>query len=369
MTPANGRDVEGLVRQALQAQAEDVRITPDALTRIRGRTTRHRRRWTVGLASLATATTVVVALLLGLGLVGKGPAPGPSPVPPATQVVAPSVRLPIYYAGQVGGAVVLYREFHPTVLPSPGSSPGPADAAVADLAGRIRAAVTIMLASQPFDPDYHSEWPASVSLGSVTIDRRTGGSGSASGGVAVVDLSGAMPTGTAGATASQQLVWTVTAVAADQGVQLAGVLVRHDGANWSDAPLTRAPALETLAPAWLISPQQGDTVATTVDVHIAAVLGADVHLRVRDASGVVVSDQAVTVVAPSVGAGTASRGETHVLVSLAPGRATLEVYVRSAGGEQALDDHTVTASTANPASTGPPAPAGPASSSGTEIGG
>jgi hypothetical protein len=151
------------------------------------------------------------------------------------------------------------------------------------------------------------------------------------------------------------LVWTVTAVAADQGVQLAGVMVRHDGVDWSDAPLTRAPALQTLAPVWLISPQQGDTVGTTVDVHIAGLLADDVRLRVRDASGKQILDRAVPIVAgtPAAGTtGTASRGEAHVTVDLVPGTYTLEAYVSSGGTPAVVDDHVISVVAAPARSTG-----------------
>ena len=336
------------VRQALQARADQVQIAPDALARIRTRTTRRRRTWTISLASLATAATVAAAAVL---VSGRPHEPVTRPVPPASQLPIPmpmpgeSLRLPIYYVALAGGTPVLFREFHPAAPTSDAATtqdPTPHEATLPD---RIRAAVKIMLTGQPFDPDYASDWPATVSVRAVTIES----------GIAVVDLTGVMPTGTAGASALEQLVWTVTAVAADQGVQLDGVMVRHDGKARSDEPLTRGLALETLAPVWLISPQQGDTVGNTVDVHVAAVRGATIRLRVRDATGAQLSDEAVNIVASTTapattgtaGAAVASRGEAHVLMTLPPGRYTLEAYELSADGDLvALDNHTITVSPA-----------------------
>lgn len=317
-----GRDLEDVVRQALRAQAEGVRVAADALPRIQARTGRRHRAFVVSLAAFATAATAAaVAVLLAVG----GPTrPVPPPQPPATQQPVTPVRLPIYYTATVGGEPVLYREFHPgnADLAEPASGP-PA---------RIEAAVRIMLTGRPYDRDYRSDWPGTVSVTGVSV----GGDG-----VAAVELTGTMPTATAGATALQQLTWTVTAVAADRGVQLRGVRVRHDGADWTAAPLTRAPALDTLAPVWLISPQQGDTVGRTFDVHIAAVAGAEISLRVRDEAGAVVLEQAVTVRAtPSP---TTSRGEAHLPVTLPPGRYTLESFIVAPGGARlAPDDHTIT---------------------------
>jgi hypothetical protein len=237
--------------------------------------------------------------------------------------------VPVYYTAPVDGQLVLYREFHPAAV---GRS----------VTDRIRVAVSIMVAGQPFDPDYSSQWPAGVSVADVRLDT-SGGKGT----VAVVDLTGTMPAGTAGATALQQLVYTVTAVSADRGVQLVGVMVRHDGANWIDTPLSRGAAAETLAPVWLISPQDGATVGTTVDVHVAGILAKPVRLEVRDAAGRMIKDLAVPVrpVEPTAASPTVqpSRGEAHVAVDLAPGRYTVEVYLSTGdGARSAVDNHTIT---------------------------
>jgi hypothetical protein len=321
--------LEEVVRRALRARADRVEIAPDALDRIQTRTARRGRTFTVTLASLATAAAaVVVALVVGLN--GCLPRPVTHVMPPATQMPSGEAGLPIYYTGVVGGAPVLYREFHPATPTDTGLHSG------------IEQAVRIMLAGQPFDPDYGSYWPAAAAVVAVTIDTSpAAGSTGKDSRVAVVDLTGAMPTGTAKATALQQLIWTVTAVAADRGVQLTGVRIRHDGVDESAAPLTRAPALDTLAPVWLISPQQGDTVGPIFDVHIAAVLDASVHLRVRDAGGTVVRDQPVTVRATAPTTAT-SRGEGHVTLDLPPGSYTVEAFVVAGATPRAPDNHVIT---------------------------
>jgi hypothetical protein len=320
--------IETVLRAALSARTEQVTVVPDALARIRARTAARRRTWTIAVTSLATAAAAVVTMI-AFGHAAPRP---DAQVPPATTATAtPSPEaavdsVPVYYTATVAGAPRLFREFHPVVATLP-------------LADQIRVAVAAMLAGAPFDPDYRSAWPATVSLRSLDLPAAA----ATGGGVVVVDLTGDMPTGTAGAIALQQLVYTVTAVTADHGLQLGGVLVRHDGADYSGGPLTRAPALEILAPVWLISPQQGDTIGSAVDVHVAANLSAAVRLRVRDSVGNTVTDIAVPV-APTPntgGAVTQSRGESHVPLNLDPGRYTITVTSTS-DGQAVSDDHVIT---------------------------
>jgi hypothetical protein len=170
------------------------------------------------------------------------------------------------------------------------------------------------------------------------------------GDVAVVDLAGAGTNSVASESAVaavQQLVHTVTGVGADQRVELAGVRLLLDGRAvdelWGHVPaggvLTRAAALTTLAQVWLISPQQGDTVGRSFQVHVAgAVPEATVQLWVRDASGAVVKRQTITL---SIGG--PQRGEARATVTLEPGRYTLEAFFESLadGSVQALDDHAI----------------------------
>jgi hypothetical protein len=148
----------------------------------------------------------------------------------------------------------------------------------------------------------------------------------------------------------QQLVWTVTAVAADAGTPVDGVRLLIDGSSRSElwghvaigGVLRRGAALNTQAPVWLISPQHGDTVGRTFRVHIdGAVFEATANLLVRNASGAVVDERVVT-----LSNGGPARGEGFVELTLAPGRYTLEALYYSAadGSPQGIDDHEITVS-------------------------
>ena len=346
---------EEILRQALAARAERVQVAVDALGSIRARVdrrTRYRRAVTMSLASLSTAAATVVAIVVGtVSCVPTTPPPPPAsskpsetsptsaaPVPSSTTAAPPTtsagvpvvnVRVPIYFAADVNGRIRLYREFH-------------SDRAPDTLRGRIEAAVRRMLTrSTGLDPDYRTLWPAGSSLRSVRID----------GDVAVVDLSVSRPANLgaeAEAMAVQQLVWTVTAVAADRGVQLRGVRLLVDGRQVSelfghvavDGLLVRGSALDTLAPIWLISPQHGDTVARTFTVQLSgAVFEATVQLRVRGSGGQVVQSHTVT-----LSAGAPQRGDANVSLTLPPGNYVLEAFSYSArdGQVEFLDDHAIT---------------------------
>ena len=106
--------------------------------------------------------------------------------------------MPVYYVG--AGADRLYREFHTVTLP--------ADTA---RGAAIRPASARCCAAAPLDPDYRS---------SLAARRPACGRSRLDGAVAVVDLAGGrgQPRRRRGGGGGlvQQLVWTVTAVAADR---------------------------------------------------------------------------------------------------------------------------------------------------------
>jgi hypothetical protein len=209
------------------------------------------------------------------------------------------------------------------------------------LATRIQGALTVMLSGAATDPDYASAWPAGAAVRAVTL----------TGDAIVVDLSGATVNGADAATAAaalQQLIYTATGVAADQGTTRPGVRLLFDGAPratvWAGMPvagtLTRGPQGDTLAEVWLVSPQEGNVVNRSFEVHInGAVPEAAVRLRVRDAGGAVVSDEPYT-----LSMGGPLRGDIHVPMTLLPGEYTVEAYYASLrdGSEQALDGHRIT---------------------------
>ncbi|HEX6870493.1 MAG TPA: Gmad2 immunoglobulin-like domain-containing protein [Micromonosporaceae bacterium] len=289
-------------------------------------------------ASLATGTVAsVTAVVMGVASCVPDPdRPAATTGPPAITGAAPSTTpsgvvvassIPVYFTAEVDQRTMLYREYHLAV----GADSLPA---------RIAAALSVMMANQALDPDYGGVWPGGSTVRDVRIE----------GSVAVVDLAGvqaATVSRAAAQAAVQQLVFTVTAVAADRGTQLSGVRLLVDGERvgrlWGQVSvgelLTRGPALDFLAPVWIISPQHQETVGRTFEVHLAgAVFEATMRLRVRDRGGNVVLSRSVML---SIGA--PQRGEATVSLTLAPGLYTVEAFEVSArdGREQFLDDHTI----------------------------
>ncbi len=318
---------EQALRSAFEAAAERVDVAPDALPAIRARVgvrARRRRMLTVSLAAAASVAVVAggVAYALGRPVPVAQPDPAGStvhnqPTAPATEPSSPApgteVRVPVYLVGETGK---LFREFH-FVAVAPDT-----------MAERIHAAVSRSLSGISYDPDYDTAWPPEFGVAAATVD----------GGVAILELTG--PAAPSNPIAAQQLVYTATAVAADSGEQLSGVRILVNGVPLPGGDLVRAPALETLAPLWLISPQYGVSVGRPVDVHVAgAVYEATARIRVRDAGGAVVEDTFVT-----LDQGAPARGEAHLPLTLAPGRYTIEVFFESPedGSEQGLDDHEIT---------------------------
>jgi hypothetical protein len=280
----------------------------------------------VGLAGLATAGVAASVVLLSTLAPVPSPEPGPPPggsstvvasTPPASPPVP--VRVPVYFSAEVDGRPVLFREYLTTTMPAAG--------------GELMAALNLSVQGAAADPDYGTRWPAGARIRQV----------SRSGEVASVDVTG-VPSGAGDdPLAVQQLVYTATAVLADLGDPATAVWVTIDAVEVPGVqPVTRASTVDTLAPLWLVSPQHGATVTGTFDVHLAgSVWEAAARLRVRDATGTVVSDDPV-----QLNAGAPQRGEAHVPLTLPPGRYTIEAYFVSAqdGSERGLDGHEITVS-------------------------
>ncbi|MEE6261809.1 GerMN domain-containing protein [Plantactinospora sonchi] len=373
---------EEVLRRILAAHAERIEPDPDALPEIRRRIrdggrdasagrwpsparvlpSFAGRRWSpvaAGVVTVAVLTVAAVAVGLAGGLPTATPEqvvapvagsattppqpsppgsadPAPAPSDPATaDPVAPSAPtgtdsdqrradLAVYYLGGPVDRPRLYREFHRLWL---------RDGSARD---RVTAAVRNMLdGPSGIDPDHRTGWPAGTDLRGASVRA----------GVATVDLTGVSrhTTDALGARlAVQQLVWTVTATPGVTGVRL-----RLDGAPvgrlWDrvdvSGVLRRAPAVDVLAPVWLISPQHGDTVRSTFEVHLAGILPeATAQLRIQQ-DGRTVHEQVVTL---SI-AGPA-QGEKRLRITLPPGRYTLTAYATSLadGTEQHHDDHLVT---------------------------
>lgn len=249
------------LRRVLGEEAELMIPSDDGLQQVRGRLAQEERRTPRWLAPLAAAAAV---LLVAAGVTffvtrddgGTGPASSPSPTatggsvspsPSPTASTGEQITVPVYYVVDVDGVGPrLYREFH----------------RVAEVTGGpIPTALGQMFANTPADPDYSSPWPTSTKVLSVTP----------SGSTATVDLSGFVSLGAAFESAAvQQLVYTVTA--ADPTVTSVRLLVNGAAppsghSDWS-APISRAPALGTVANVWILAPEQGTTVGSPVTVSV-----------------------------------------------------------------------------------------------------
>jgi hypothetical protein len=296
------------LRDAFAQRAGQVQTSPDALPAIRRRITGHRRQrrmWTILSAGAATAMATVVAVVLGVVLPHQQPSVG-------GPVTAGGV--PVYFVGRADGRSVLYREDEPS------------RATTVD--GRIQAALTDMIAGRARDPDYHSAWPADATVHRV----QTGGD------TITVDVTvpAALPADPVDAVA--QFVRTARAVAAEAGhPELTTVRLGGNGMLWGIDP-AQSP-VDSLAPVWLVSPAEGDTVGSPVLVRIEAVApGAVAMLMVWDARGAVVLQRAVRLSADAP-----ARGQAELAVPLPPGRYRVEAYYLSDDGTVAApDDHVIT---------------------------
>ena len=301
---------DDVIRRVLEAEASSVEVRPDALGEIRARIGRGRRtrRW---VPVFAAATATVAAVAVGVATCAPPQRQTP-PVPPAATptttgptAVPTAVRLPVYYLGADGR---LFREYHPL------------DADRASVTDRVRAAVTDMAGDNALDPDYATAWPAGTEVRFVGVDGDT----------VTVDLTRAAPD----AAALRQLVWTVTAVSG-----LPAVRLRVDGAPVGE-PMRRGPALDELAPVWLIDPQEGTVSDPEIAVRVGAVaFEATVQIRVKQGERTVYEGFV------TLDKGAPQRGEARTtLPALGPGQYIVEAYTVSAedGSEQDLDAHTVT---------------------------
>jgi len=343
------------LRRVLEMEASEVEVSPHALGTIRQRIESRRTRWvprgrglfalgTGGLVAVATVVTVFAGVGSCAPLLGQPEPPAAStqgvPVPSASAptTAGPSASVSagptsqveatvyVYYLADDSSAsgqdqAKLYRESH--TMPAGDGSP----------AARARAGLTRMFdGGTAFDSDYSSAWPATVRVRGVRVD----------GDVVVVDLTdlAQSPAGDAGQ-AVQQLIWTATA-----NTTLDKVRILVDGAPVDElwgvpvrGDLRRKPAAEVQGLVWLISPQEGDTVGRTFEVHVyGSVFEATIAIRVRQGSRIV-QETSVT-----VNAGAPAFGEGRITLTLPPGSYTLEAYEASArdGSVQHLDDHQIT---------------------------
>lgn len=255
------------LRSLLDDAVADVQPA-DRLQQIRARTSGRSPRvrpFTVAAAALAAAAVVVGGVVLGQRL---GDPRTPDEPPVATPADVP---VAVYYQGSTPLGPRLYRSFEPA-----------ADDTLATALG--------LLSAPPSDPDYRSPWADGAFEGGAVVD----------GVIEValspdVDLAGSSaPTGDAAALAVQQVVYTAQAAAAD----LLPVRFVRDGAPVdvvlgvdTSAPVTRAPALDTLALVSISDPAEGQVVegGSFVAQGVASSFEATVEWEVRDETDAVVA--------------------------------------------------------------------------------
>jgi Immunoglobulin-like domain of bacterial spore germination/Sporulation and spore germination len=302
---------EEVLRRALREEADGVLPSLDALSRIRRRTARPplwRRPVVLGMAAASvTAVGVIAASAYVLGgspddTTATGPDSSPSPslvqsprpsptdtgtpdpdqtvsAPPETDEPQPeNETVPVYYFTDTPRGQRLVREFR--TVPAPD--------------GPLVAAVQTMLAERALDPEYETYWQADTEVRSVEVRDD----------VIEVDFTGETDyTGVRDEIAQlavQQLVYTVTAAAAD-AEQDGGLPVRilvdgePPGAMWGrldlSDPIARAPQLEILSPVQIHTPQDGDVVDGSVRVEgVAIAFEAHLDWRVFDDEGNIVEE-------------------------------------------------------------------------------
>jgi hypothetical protein len=337
----NAGEIEQALRTALDRHAQRIDVAPDALTKIRARTRqRHRLHnrvhrggfmLTLGTGTGVLAATVVFAFAGVTGGCGSRPvatstppvATAPAATTPATSPPpAHTVSVPVYY---VGPGSRLYREYRTVSIAATDAT----DTSVA-------ASVDLALRQSALDPDYHSGWPAGVSVRQVSV----------SAGVTTIDLHGATVNGgTAAANRAsiQQLIWTATAYTGGTGVKLLFDGVERATLWATKQPvagvLHRAPAVDTLASMWVIDPQQGAATGSPVTIKVAGIMfeGAmGVEIRKPDGSKIQKPIH--------LSAGSPAQGAGSVTVSLTPGTYTVVAYYKPLKNTSTVygDDHVFT---------------------------
>jgi len=341
-------DLARLLRDALREEASHLHPAGDGLQRIRARTARRRSSvpwfFRPAVAAAALGITLLAGIATGLVLAGPGetwkigpavigeadptpsptiPSPSPTTVtPPATpspgaptsdptpRQAPPAVfAAPLYWLGDVGGRLALYREF----------------TSVAGTGAPIRDAVTGLVGNRPRDPDYLSVWPRGTRVLGVNL----------SGGVVTVDLSAAAAsthaTPETARMSLQQLAWTVTGAAKDARLK---VLLRINGKAvtnlWesgvsAEQPVGRGKSIDVLAPVWITDPAEDTIVERTFNLEgQATVFEATVSIEVRRGDEVVQQ----TFATASVGA--PGRGDWSTTLTLEPGTYELRAFESSA---------------------------------------
>ena len=281
----------------------------------------------------APALLAAVLLMAGCGSGEPGVSAPPPPASPAMTATAsdaptavPSSSAAVRAVYWLGAAEDprgprLYREF--------GQRPTVDDP--------VRDALELMLAGQPFDPDYTSLWAEGTTVLGVTRDGDTAG----------VDLSRQATTNGGGsameAMSLQQLVHTVTA--ADPSLTGVRLTVEGEpvetlwGATDTRQAVRRAPAAEVLGPVW-IDLEEGATLAEQRFGGTATVFEATVSWQLRQGDTVVVEGFSTATT------GAPERGAWEATANAPPGDYALWAFESSAkdGSITWLDTKAVTLS-------------------------
>jgi hypothetical protein len=335
----NPHDDERRLRDLLDGAVSDVEPRP-GLDEIRSRTkvsAMSTRPWflAAGAAVVATAATIAAFAVLGddAGTTSAepGPAASPStataPSEPATSASAAesdsddsgdsAQAIPVYYVGDTGQGLRLYREFHRVPVAS-------ADHAVAQA---IHAAVAVT----PDDPDYRTLWPEGSDVGHVEK----------SGDTIVVDLDNARmlhdrPAGMTEEDARisvEQLIYTAQAGYQDRGpvrFLLDGQITDQLLGVPTSEPLARGDETSTLAQVWIIEPGEGATVKSGFEVKgIGAFFEANVVWELRQGDKVVASSAES---GPVTAAECCTMAPYSFTVDAPPGSYTLVVKDEDASG-------------------------------------
>lgn len=257
------------LRAALNAEAAMVQ-PDDQLSTIRERTAGDQRPWWQRAGVVAVAAAVVLGLAAGgaaallggdddptVAAGGRDSTSAPPSKTPATPSETPSTsegtatptsavpvegNVFVYYAMDDGSQLRLFREERPNIGMDP-----------------VTMALTTMLSEPASDPDYSSPWPDDTVVSSYAV----------TGDTATLDLSRFVQLGAAAEQiAVQQVVYTVTAN--DTSVKKVRLLVegkapRSGHHDWS-SPVARAPRVEVQGLIWLLTPTEGATVSSPVEI-------------------------------------------------------------------------------------------------------
>lgn len=242
-------------------------------------------------------------------------------------VGTPTTRetVPVYYLVDAAGDFRIAREFHTAEITS----------------SRAAAAVELMLSVPAADPDYFSPWNPATKVRSVVVAED----------LITVDLSADARIASVGSDAAgaavQQLIYTVTA--AEQRTVPVSLLIEGQPAGelWGhvvwDAPISRAPILETRLLVQINDPAEGTAVPATFTVTgEAATFEAVVPWRITDSTGMVVQSGS----AMTTEGFTMSPFEFTIAFTGQPGTYTLQVREDDPsggeGGPVMTDDKTIT---------------------------